>query len=95
MLDELCACVAQWMRHPSVAEVLERLRTDQVCTATQCYDSLDALVPMAAPPASAPSPETLLLLLWGCAMILLLGASRPPLSKPWRLASRHESQRRP
>lgn len=50
MLDELCVYVSEWLNHPSTLELTKKLRRDQICTGTQCYESLDALVPMTTPP---------------------------------------------
>lgn len=52
MLNDLCIFVSEWLDHPNILEVTNKLRRDQICTGTQCYESLDALIPMTSPPTS-------------------------------------------
>ena len=82
ILDDLCEYLIVY-NHPSSSDVLQQVQQHTVCTGTQCFESLDVLVPMQAPlPQQGIGPLLLLLSLTLAAILATVGFSQtPPIAK--------------
>ena len=50
MFQFLCECLSKnYGNHPSVSEIIEVLNRHTVCTETQCFESLQDMIPMQMP----------------------------------------------
>ena len=62
MWSNICECI-EVLAHPSPLQVLDRLRTLDVCTGTACYETVDELA-SSTPPAIVRSDNLFLLSLF-------------------------------
>lgn len=72
----ICECTNQADYTPTIEEVMQQIADSEVCTGTQCFDSLDALVPMHHPPVGADSQWAFLILFFVSLMALFFRPSR-------------------
>ena len=49
MIEDVCVYIQHMLMQPSAQDILERLQNNQVCTAHQCFESVDDMIPMPMP----------------------------------------------
>tara|TARA_B110000046_G_scaffold176579_1_gene202402 strand:- start:389 stop:682 length:294 start_codon:yes stop_codon:yes gene_type:complete len=74
MFREICISFNSILSHLSIEQIMHQIQQDRVCTATQCFESANAMIPMTMP--STPTGDTGKLLLM-LAAILCLSLNRP------------------
>ena len=75
MFQWMCECVEQLGLRPSVANVLERSAGAQLCTTTQCFESIEDMIPGLVASVDDGARQRLLLLF---AFLVFMIAARPP-----------------
>ena len=75
MFQFLCECLSTNYVHPSVAEIIEVLNRHTVCTGTQCFESLEDIIPMQIP--STYNTEAMTQTFYFIAFVTLLALNRP------------------
>lgn len=49
MIEDVCVYIQHMLMQPSTQDIIERLQNNQVCTAHQCFESVDDMIPMTMP----------------------------------------------
>tara|TARA_B110001450_G_scaffold253720_1_gene277698 strand:+ start:1018 stop:1305 length:288 start_codon:yes stop_codon:yes gene_type:complete len=70
MIEDVCVYIQRMLMQPSTQDIIERLRTNQVCTAHQCFESVDDMIPMTMP---VEQHGGFPLMMFVAAILLLLG----------------------
>lgn len=75
-LGALCECISNH-NHPKISEILETLNRNSICTGTQCFESLNDLIPM-TPPTQPSAVDAFLSILPFFVLLTFLATTRPP-----------------
>ena len=74
MLFDVCEYIAS-LNMPSIQNVLRQLEASQICTGTQCFETVDDLVPMEIPTSSSVATHQVYAFL--AAAFIILAWSKP------------------